>query len=187
MLNLDRGDFCIGSSLSFDGCRELGPFDKLSGLKPLFIVPDPILMRREGSCKRFLRASVSMFELLEEVECDQRLILRLAIDLASSTSLPLRLFDDNVGTRKSGDWFMPFWKCGGLAGRDLNRDDRGFVFIETEGFFLSVSKDDEKELDLECRLFCTAGVIVALISDEAQVEGADTMSTGMVLVGSKRH
>lgn len=103
VLNLDRGDFCIGSSLSIEVCREL-----VSGLKPLLIAPEPILIRREGSCRRFLRASVSMFELLEEVECDQRLILRLAIDLASSTSLPLRLFDDNAGIRKSEAGVMPF-------------------------------------------------------------------------------
>lgn len=50
-----------------------------------------------------------------------------------------------------------------------------------------MSKDDENELDLECRRFFTAGVVVALILYEAQVEGADTMSTGMALVGSKRH
>lgn len=50
----------------------------------------------------------------------------------------------------------------------------GFDFDEIDPVFLTVTKDEDAEFDLDRLLVCAVGVIVALIFEEAQVEGVDT-------------
>lgn len=91
-----------------------------------------------------MRRNVSIPDVLEVVECDQRLIFRLALGLSSS-KLPHRFTKAVLGDRKSSFGSM----SPGLAARGRAAATLGLVFDETEADFLTVVTDDEIEFDRE--------------------------------------
>ncbi len=113
-----------------------------------------------------------MPEVLEVVECDQRLMFRLVVGLSSSR-LPIRFVKAVLGDKKSSFG----GKSPGLVARGRGAATRGLVLDETEVDFLTVVTDEEIELDLEMDLeflLRWGGGMCGLILAAAHGEGADT-------------